>query len=56
MLAEGLGVHYKLVREHQALGITPGEATGIPAGDGFRWRRILESAAIHRKNAPDFAD
>ena len=43
-LAEGLRVHYNLVREHQALGMTPGEAAGIPIGDGFRWKRIIEES------------
>lgn len=43
-LAEGFRVHYNLVRDHQALGMTPGEAVGIPVGDGFRWKRILEEA------------
>ncbi len=45
ILAEGLRVHYNLVREHQALGMTPGEAAGIPVGDGFRWKRIIEEAS-----------
>jgi transposase-like protein len=45
VLAEGLRVHYNLVRDHQALGMTPGEAAGIPVGDGFRWRTIIELAA-----------
>lgn len=44
ILAEGLRVHYNLVRDHQALGMTPGEAAGIPIGDGFKWRRIIEAA------------
>jgi transposase-like protein len=44
VLAEGLRVHYNLVREHQSLGMTPGEAAGIPVGDGFRWKRIIEEA------------
>ena len=43
-LAEGLRVHYNLVRDHQALGKTPGEAAGIPVGNGFRWRTIIETA------------
>ncbi|MGD0249332.1 MAG: DDE-type integrase/transposase/recombinase [Thermoplasmata archaeon] len=47
-LAEGLRVHYNLVREHQALGMTPGEAAGIPVGDGFRWKRIIEKASKPR--------
>lgn len=48
VLAEGLRVHYNLVREHQALGMTPGEAAGIPVGDGFRWKRIIEEASRSR--------
>ena len=47
-LAEGLRVHYNLVREHQALGMTPGEAAGIPVGDGFRWKQIIEMASKPR--------
>lgn len=45
ILAEGFRVHYNLVRDHQALGMTPGEAAGIPLGDGFRWKRIIEEAS-----------
>ena len=47
-IADGLRVHYNLVREHQALGMTPGEAAGIPIGDGFRWKRIIEEATKSR--------
>jgi putative transposase len=47
-LTEGLRVHYNLVREHQALGMTPGEAAGIPLGDGFRWKTVIEHAARAR--------
>lgn len=43
-IAEGFRVHYNLVREHQALGMTPGEAAGIPVGPHFRWKAILEAA------------
>ncbi len=50
VLAEGLRVHYNLVREHQALGMTPGEAAGIPIGQGFRWKRIIESASRSQSN------
>jgi putative transposase len=49
VLAEGLRVHYNLVRNHQALGMTPGEAAGIPVGDGFRWKRIIEEASRSRR-------
>ncbi len=48
VLAEGLRVHYNLVRDHQVLGMTPGEAAGIPLGDNFRWKRILELASRSR--------
>ena len=44
-LMEGFRAHYNLVREHQTLGMTPGEAVGIPTGIGFRWRAIIEEAA-----------
>jgi len=47
-LADGLRVHYNLVREHQGLGMTPGEAAGIPLGNGFRWRRTIEEASKPR--------
>ncbi|MGI0066811.1 MAG: integrase core domain-containing protein [Thermoplasmata archaeon] len=50
-IAEGFRVHYNLVREHQALGMTPGEAAGIPVGPHFRWRAILEAAT--RNETPD---
>jgi putative transposase len=44
VLAEGFRVHYNLVRDHQALGMTPGEAAGIPMGGGFRWLTVLKEA------------
>ncbi len=53
VLAEGLRVHYNLVREHQALGMTPGEAAGIPVGDGFRWKTIIEKAAASQSPTTD---
>jgi len=43
-LMEGFRAHYNLVKTHQALGITPGEAAGIPTGNGFRWRAVLQAA------------
>ncbi len=43
-IAEGFRVHYNLVREHQGIGMTPGEAAGIPVGPHFRWKAILEAA------------
>lgn len=48
VLSDGLRVHYNLVREHQALGMTPGEAAGIPTGNGFRWKQIIEEASRAR--------
>lgn len=53
VLAEGHRVHYNLVREHQALGMTPGEAAGIPIGDTFRWKRIIEEAARSRNGTAE---
>jgi putative transposase len=43
-LMEGFRAHYNLVRDHQALGMTPGEAVGISVGSGFRWRKVIEEA------------
>ncbi len=45
-LMEGFRVHYNLVKNHQALGCTPCEATGNPNIDGFRWLEILKKATI----------
>lgn len=50
-LAEGFRVHYHLVRPHQALETTPGEAAGLSALDGFRWKTLLEKA-VTRKVTP----
>jgi len=36
MLSEGFRVHYNLIRDHQTLGVTPGEVTGLSKIDGFR--------------------
>ncbi|MCI4368059.1 MAG: IS6 family transposase [Thermoplasmata archaeon] len=56
-LMEGFRVHYNLVKDHQTLGMTPGEAAGMPTGDGFRWRRILTKAAtLPRKVTPESGD
>jgi putative transposase len=49
-ISEGFRVHYNLVRTHQALGRTPGEAAGIPVFEGFRWERIIRSATPVRKD------
>jgi putative transposase len=43
-LMEGFRAHYNLVKDHQALGMTPGEAAGIPTGEGFRWLTVLREA------------
>jgi len=51
-IMEGFRVHYNLIRNHQALSITPGEAAGLPRIDGFRWLEILKKAtdeALHMK-------
>lgn len=47
-IAEGFRVHYNLVRTHQGIGMTPGEAAGIPVGDGFRWKGIIRRASASR--------
>ncbi|MCI4347565.1 MAG: DDE-type integrase/transposase/recombinase [Thermoplasmata archaeon] len=43
-LSVGWQVHYNLVRDHLALGTTPGVAAGIAPIPGFRWREIIEAA------------
>ncbi len=43
-LMEGFRANYNLQRAHQTLGMTPGEAAGIPTGAGFRWRKVIEEA------------
>ena len=43
-LLEGFRVHYNLVRAHESLGTTPGEAAGLPDVGGFRWQGILAEA------------
>ena len=44
-VTDGVRVHHNLVRTHQALGTTPGEAAGITIGDGFRWRKVIDLAS-----------
>ncbi len=44
-------VHQNLVRDNRALGMTPGEPTGIPVGDNFCGRRFLELASRSRTSA-----
>jgi len=41
---DGFRVHYNLIREHQALGVTPGEIAGLPKIDGFKWFEVLKMA------------
>jgi transposase-like protein/predicted RNA-binding Zn-ribbon protein involved in translation (DUF1610 family) len=43
-IMEGFRVHYNLIRDHQTLGITPGEIVGIPKIEGFRWLEVLKKA------------
>ncbi len=43
-LSVGWQVHYNLIRDHLALGKTPGEAAGLPHIDGFRWRTLIDLA------------
>jgi putative transposase len=43
-LMEGFRAHYNLVKTHQTLGTTPGDAAGIPTGDGFRWLTVIKEA------------
>ena len=45
-LMEGFRVHYNLVKNHQALGCTPCEATGNIGVDGFRWLNIIQNATV----------
>lgn len=47
-LSEGHRVHYNLVREHEALDMTPGEAAGIPLPESMRWKAIIEKASRAR--------
>ena len=43
-LSVGWQVHYNLVRNHLALGTTPGVAAGLPELGQFRWRGLLDFA------------
>lgn len=43
-LSEGFRVHYNLIRDHQTLGVTPGEVAGLPKIEGFRWLEVLKKA------------
>jgi len=51
-LMEGFRVNYNLVRDHLTLGMTPGEAAGIPQVGGFRWREIIDQAVRREVTAP----
>jgi len=37
-------VLYDMVRDHQAIGMTPGEAAGLPKLEGFKWLELLRLA------------
>ncbi len=50
-LSEGFRVHYNLIRDHQTLGITPGEKAGLLRIDGFRWLEVLKKST--KKISPD---
>ncbi|MCA1811314.1 MAG: IS6 family transposase [Halobacteriales archaeon] len=54
-LAEGWRVHYNLVRDHQALGKTPGEAAGLPPLVGFRWLEAIKAASREVEQAKEGA-
>lgn len=43
-LMEGFRTHYNMVRDHQTLGTTPGDAAGLPVLSGFRWMEVLRQA------------
>ena len=43
-LMEGFRVHYNLVKNHQALGCTPSEATGNTNLNGFKWLQIIQNS------------
>lgn len=45
-IMEGFRVHYNLVKNHQALGCTPSEATGNTNINGFKWLNIIKKATI----------
>ena len=46
-IMEGFRVHYNLIRDHQSLGVTPGEVAGLPKIDGFRWLEVLKKANVN---------
>ncbi|MFA5101603.1 MAG: IS6 family transposase [Candidatus Thermoplasmatota archaeon] len=49
-IMEGFRVHYNLIRNHQTLGVTPGEMAGLPKIEGFRWLEILKKSVIETPN------
>jgi transposase-like protein len=49
-LMDGWRVHYDMVREHQAIGMTPGEAAGMPKLEGFKWHELLLKATSEKNN------
>lgn len=48
-LMEGFRAHYNLVRDHQTLGTTPGQAAGFAPLSGFRWHELLKRVAPQPK-------
>lgn len=46
-IAEGFRVHYNMVKKHQALDRTPGEAAGLEPLDGFKWLEVIKRAKAH---------
>lgn len=46
-IMEGFRVYYNLIRNHQTLGVTPGEIAGLPKVDGFKWFEVLKMATSH---------
>lgn len=53
VLSAGWQTHYNLVRNHLALGTTPGMAAGLPDLGTFRWRTILDLATSSRVDTPE---
>lgn len=44
-LSEGWRVHYNVVRDHMALGTTPGLKAGLPDLGEFRWKELIIRAS-----------
>lgn len=51
-LSLGWQVHYNLIRDHLALGTTPGVAAGIAPISGFRWKELIAMAVRQNVTAP----